>query len=127
MKKNNNIEMGNNVTDEPQGIYKTPHMHMGNIESNDSVEGDPIEIAIEKMIKNTGNVNKDEKTAPLLYQERKEGIKKAYDIRTDKWEVAVEAGQKIAESYDLRRKPEEKQEDGETKSIHGESDKSVPE
>ena len=34
-------------------------------------------------------------TAPLIYTPRKDGVIAAYDIRTDKWEIALDAMSKV--------------------------------
>ena len=39
----------------------------------------------------------------LVYTERKDGVLPAYDIRTDRFELAVEATDKIAKSYLAKR------------------------
>ena len=44
-----------------------------------------------------------DKGTQLLYQDRKEGVQAAYDIRTDRFEIAVEAMDKVAKSYAARR------------------------
>ena len=36
--------------------------------------------------------------APLIYTERKEGVKPSYNIRTDRWEHAVEAMDKVTKA-----------------------------
>ena len=37
--------------------------------------------------------------SPLLYQERKDGVQPSYNIKTDRWDVAVEAMDKVTKSY----------------------------
>ena len=39
----------------------------------------------------------------MIYMERSEGINKAYNFRTDRFEVAIEAMDKVAKSYAARR------------------------
>ena len=34
-------------------------------------------------------------TAPLIYTPRKDGVIAAYDIRTDKWDIALDAMSKV--------------------------------
>lgn len=52
--------------------------------------------------------------APLIYTERKEGVRASTNIRTDRFEVAVEGMDKVAKSYKARR--EERQKGGKTDS-----------
>lgn len=48
-------------------------------------EGEAIETKVRRLME-TGEPIKD--GAPLVYQERKEGVKPEFDIRSDKWEIA---------------------------------------
>lgn len=51
-------------------------------------EGEAIETKVRRLME-TGEPIKD--GAPLVYQERKEGIKPEFDIRSDKWDIAESA------------------------------------
>lgn len=44
-----------------------------------------------------------EATSPQLFTERKEGVKPETNIRTDRWEIAQDAMDKVAKSYTARR------------------------
>jgi hypothetical protein len=68
--------------------YKTPYYGSTQIESSIKVEGEPIEHKIERVVSN-GEPIKD--GAPLVYTERKDGVNAAYNIRTDRWEIAADA------------------------------------
>ncbi len=68
--------------------YKTPYYGSTQITSSIKVEGEPIEHKIERVVKN-GEPIKD--GAPLVYTERKDGVNAAYNIRTDRWEIAADA------------------------------------
>lgn len=48
-------------------------------------EGEALETKVRRLME-TGEPIKD--GAPLVYQERKEGVKPEFDIRSDKWEIA---------------------------------------
>lgn len=67
---------------------------------NDSVEGETIEQQIERMLQNKEPMTGAE---ALTYTERKEGVKPEYNIRTDRWEIAIDATDKIQRSYQARR------------------------
>ena len=41
--------------------------------------------------------------APIIYTERKEGVIPAYDVRTDRFEIAVEAMGKVVKSKIAKR------------------------
>ena len=81
-------------------MYKKPNFKQTSIVSNDSVEGESIETKIERMMNNKERI---ENTAPLIYTERSEGIGAAFNIRTDRFEIAVEAKDKIHKSAIARR------------------------
>lgn len=67
---------------------------------NNSIEGETIEQKVERIVNNKEPIKDG---APIIYTERKDGVNKAYNIRTDRFEVAVEAADKIAASYAARR------------------------
>jgi len=77
------------------------HYHRGTIEINQGVPGDKLESKIEALMHEHESTG--EKTAPLLYTAREQGVKASTDIRTDRWEIAVEAATKVAKSYLARR------------------------
>lgn len=72
----------------------------GGISSNQKLEGEMIETKIERVV-HSGEPIKD--GAPLIYTERKDGVQPATNIRTDRFEVAIEAMDKVAKSYTARR------------------------
>lgn len=63
---------------------------------NDTAEGESIERKVEKMF--AGNETVDLVRSPI-YQQRREGINPAYDIRTDRHEQLREAVEKSTEKY----------------------------
>ena len=81
-------------------MYKKPIFRSTSIILNNSVEGESIETKIERMMQNK---ERPETTAPLIYTERSEGIGAAFNIRTDRWEIATEAKDKIHRSAIARR------------------------
>lgn len=58
-------------------------------------EGEAIETKVRRLME-TGEPIKD--GAPLVYQERKEGIKPEFDIRSDKWDIAESAMNMVAKA-----------------------------
>ena len=82
------------------------------ISINNSTEGERIEEKIQRI-----TLNKEPITdgAPLIYTDRKDGVKAEMNIRTDRFELAVEAMDKVTKSHlakrEQRHKPKgEKQE-----------------
>lgn len=56
------------------------------------VEGERIELKIDRMTQNNEPIGD---SAPLIYTARKDGVIAAYDIRTDKWDIALDAMEKV--------------------------------
>lgn len=55
-------------------------------------EGESIEKKIDRMTQTQEPIGE---TAPIVYTTKTEGIIPAYDIRTDKWEIAQDAMSKV--------------------------------
>ena len=58
------------------------------IKRQELLVGETIETKVKRIIHN-GEPIKD--GAPEIFTERKDGVMAAYDVRTDKWEIATEA------------------------------------
>ncbi len=63
-----------------------------NFDINESVEGHSIE---EKMREATANGQPIDSAAPLIYTNKKDGVLPQYDIRTDRWDIALETTDKV--------------------------------
>ena len=55
-------------------------------------EGERLELKIDRMTQNNEPIGE---SAPLIYTPKKDGVIAAYDIRTDKWDIALEAMEKV--------------------------------
>ena len=77
---------------------------------NNSTEGESIEMKLERIINNKEPINAD--GAPIIYTPRKEGVRASTNIRTDRFDVALEATDKIQKSYKARREERAKMEEG---------------
>lgn len=75
-------------------MYKKQKAEATSINVNKSYEGERIE---EKIMRITNNKEPISDGAPIVYTERNEGVKPEYDIRTDRWEIATEAMDKVAQ------------------------------
>lgn len=95
-------------------MYKPNTMQRSRLKVNTSVEGETIETKIERIINNKEPITDG---APLLYTERKEGIRASTNIRTDRHEVALDGIDKITKSQMARR-----EENGKTEPIHTEAE-----
>lgn len=75
---------------------------------NKSKQGETIERKLERIVNNKEPIKDG---APIIYTDRKEGIRASTNIRTDRFEVAIEATDKIAKSYKGRREERAKLKD----------------
>lgn len=94
-------------------MYKIFKMPQTSINTQNTYEGESIE---QKMMRVTNNKEPIKDGAPLTYTERKEGVQPGYDIRTDRWEVAVDAMDKVtaagvAKREERHKTPEQKEAD----------------
>lgn len=101
-----------------KNLQKTNNMYKKNqpdkttLVVNEAYIGETIEQKIFRIINNREPISDG---APLIYQERKDGVQPEYDIRTDRMEVALEAFDTAAKSYKARREERHKpKDDGKT-------------
>lgn len=83
---------------------------------NDSYEAVTIEQKIEKIMNAKEPIDE---TAPIIYTERKKGVQPEYNIRTDRFEIALEAMDKVSKSYQAQR--EERMKENSEKNPSSES------
>ena len=81
-------------------IYKPRAYHKSMLTSVEILEGEPIEYKIERIVSNKEPIKDG---APAIYTDRKDGVISAYNIRTDRWEIAAEAMDKVQGSIQARR------------------------
>jgi hypothetical protein len=79
-------------------IYKKPNK--SKLSSVEKLEGEPIELKIERIVSNKEPISDG---APSIFTERKDGVVSAYNIRTDRFEIAAEAMDKVAGSIQAKR------------------------
>ncbi|UIB81447.1 hypothetical protein [Flyfo microvirus Tbat2_116] len=73
-------------------MYKQIRAKTSSIKVNESYEGESIEDKVHRIV-NNGEPISD--SSPRVFTERKDGVKPEYDIRTDRFDLAVEATDKI--------------------------------
>ncbi len=83
-------------------MYTIPHFPRTTITETTDYEAEHLETKIERKISNKEPVEGDH-PAPIIFTERKDGVHAAYNIRTDRFEIAIDAADKIAKSYSARR------------------------
>lgn len=81
-------------------MYKIPNYQKSKIKSVELIEGKSIEQKIESITENKEPIKDG---APLIYTERKNGVIAAYNIRTDRWEIACEAMSSVEKSFQAKR------------------------
>lgn len=62
------------------------------LKKNTSYEGESIEQKIARIIESGEPIDA---AAPIIYTDRKDGVLPEYDIRTDRWEIAQDAVNRI--------------------------------
>lgn len=60
-------------------------------------QAEPREVKLRKIISGESN-NMEDGVFPIIYTEKKDGVMPEYDIRTDRFEVAIDAIDKINQS-----------------------------
>ena len=60
--------------------------------STEVTQGESIEKKIDRMVETNEPIGE---TAPMIYTKKTDGVIPAYDIRTDKWEIAQDAMSKV--------------------------------
>lgn len=70
------------------------------IKANNYYQGESIEEKMRRVVAN-GEPIKD--GAPIIYTPRKDGVIPAYDIRTDRWEIAQQAMDKSNKTWIAER------------------------
>lgn len=69
-------------------MYRFRGFNPSSMVSVDKFEGEPIELKVRRIEKEGEPISDG---APEIFTERKDGVKAAYNIRTDRWEIAAEA------------------------------------
>ena len=65
----------------------------GRLSSVEVYEGESIETKVARIVLTKEPISD---TAPIIYTELKDGVLPAYNIRTDRFDIAIEATDKIA-------------------------------
>lgn len=73
-------------------MYKKPKMRNGTIVAIRAIEGEALEDKVKRILQNDEPISDG---APEIFTERKEGVKPEYNPRTDRWDVALEAMDKV--------------------------------
>lgn len=75
------------------------------LEVNQSYEGEPIEAKVRRIMLNKEPITDG---APLIYTDRSKGVEPAYNIRTDRFDLAIDATDAITRSHIGKREQRQK-------------------
>lgn len=86
-------------------------------------EGESIEQKVQRVVENKEPISDG---APIIYTEKKDGVLPQFNIRTDKWDIALEAMDKVQASRIAKSKQymESLEKKGEDMDKSGEDPKS---
>lgn len=82
-------------------MYRKVRFNKSRTIVNTATEGEPIERKIERMIFNKEPIKGD--GAPMIYQERSKGVEAGYNIRTDRFDVAIDAMTVVHKTLNAKR------------------------
>lgn len=81
-------------------MYKKVKITRSELKVNESREGETMEQKVQRIVEQKEPIKDG---APLIYTERKDGVQAGYNIRTDRFEIAVEAMDKVTKSQIAKR------------------------
>lgn len=81
-------------------MYKRQFAGKSSLKVNTSTEGETIEQKMERIITLKEPIKDG---APQIFTERKDGVRPEMDIRTDRFEIAVEAMDIVSKSVEAKR------------------------
>ena len=81
-------------------MYKTPKYRHSLIQCNRLKEGESIELKVKRLIANKEPIKDG---SPIIYTDRKDGVNPAYNIKTDRFEIAADAMDKVHRSKEAKR------------------------
>lgn len=75
--------------------YSKPSKNNGRLKSIEIYEGESIETKCARILQNKEPITD---TAPIIYTAKEDGVLPAYNIRTDRFDIAMDAYDKITKS-----------------------------
>lgn len=81
-------------------MYKYKQPNKTTLTLNNSYIGETIEQKVDRIMNNKEPIKDG---APLIYTDRKDGVQPQYDVRTDRWEIATEAMDKVSKDRLAKR------------------------
>lgn len=86
-------------------MYKKVNYKKSTLQSGERLEGETIENKVDRMVNNKEPIKDG---APEIYTPREDGVQKAYNIKTCRFEVAADAMDYVARSKDAKRAERQK-------------------
>lgn len=81
-------------------MIKHKIQHKTLLKVNNSVEGETIEMKVERIMSNKEPITD---SSEIIYTDRKDGVRPDYDIRTDRWEFAIDGMDKVTKAKLAKR------------------------
>lgn len=81
-------------------MFKRQQIQKSSIQTNKCYEGQSIEDRVELIVNNGESITDG---APTIYTARSEGVQPAYDVRTDRWDVAIDGMDYVSKSRVAQR------------------------
>lgn len=81
-------------------MYNTNELTITTIEVNEGADGETIEQKVERLMHNKEPI---QAISPIIYTDRKDGVLPQYNIRTDRFGLAVDAMTGVSKSNTARR------------------------
>lgn len=81
-------------------MYRATKAKSTSLRVNKSYQGERIEEKVQRI---TSNKEPIKDGAPLVFTERKDGVMAAYNPRTDRFEVAIDAMNVVTKSHQAKR------------------------
>lgn len=82
--------------------------YTGRMKSVECFEGEQIEEKVRRIVNNNEPITDG---APIIFTEKKDGVLPEYNIRTDRWDIALDAMNKMEMARKARKETEVKPED----------------
>ncbi|AXH74035.1 MAG: hypothetical protein [Microviridae sp.] len=97
-------------------MYKKPIYQQTTIDLDNTKPGETIENKVTRLIENKEPIKDG---APIIFTDRAHGVNPAYNIRTDRWEIAVDALTRIEKSKTAKKDELAKSPGEEAKVVKG--------
>lgn len=81
-------------------MYKKNKINKTKLTRNTSYKGETIEEKVSRIVNNKEPISDG---APITYTERKDGVLPEFNIRTDRFEVAIDAMDAVTKSHQAKR------------------------